>query len=174
MSISDRIRLASVRLAASLFGRRARDFARSERANVAMIFGLSLVPLSIAAGAGLDYSRALLVHAQLITALDAAGLAVGATQGLSQSQMQTMAQQYFDANYKLDSSYGSPTQVVVNETGQQVTVSCSDAMPTTLMNIVGVAQRERHFDGGVGSGKALGLSGARQHRLDEPNRQHRP
>jgi Flp pilus assembly protein TadG len=138
MSISDRIRLASVRLAASLFGRRARDFARSERANVAMIFGLSLVPLSIAAGAGLDYSRALLVHAQLITALDAAGLAVGATQGLSQSQMQTMAQQYFDANYKLDSSYGSPTQVVVNETGQQVTVSCSDAMPTTLMNIVGV------------------------------------
>jgi len=113
-------------------------FVRSTRANVAMIFGLALVPLTLAAGAGLDYSRGMLVHAQLITALDAAALAVGATPGLNQTQMQTLAQQYFNANYKMNSSFGTPTAVSVSVSGQSVTVSTSDPMPTTLMAVTGV------------------------------------
>ncbi len=102
-----------------------------------MIFGLSLVPLTLAAGTGLDYSRGMLVHAQLITALDAAALAVGGTPGLTQTQMQTLAQQYFNANYKIDPSFGTPTTVSVVVSGQSVKVSCSNPMPTTLMNLAG-------------------------------------
>jgi Flp pilus assembly protein TadG len=112
-------------------------FRRSTRANVAMLFGLSLVPLTVAAGAGLDLARGMLVHEELLTSLDAASLAVGGTQGLSQSQMQTLAQQYFNANYKADSSYGSPTAVSVTTSGQTVTVTSSVPMPTTLMSVVG-------------------------------------
>jgi hypothetical protein len=94
--------------------------------------------MTVAAGAGLDLSRGLLVHQQLISALDAAALAVGGTQGLTQTQMQTLAQQYFNANYKLDSSYGTPTSVSVVTVGQSVVVSCNDPMPTTLMSVVGL------------------------------------
>jgi Flp pilus assembly protein TadG len=112
-------------------------FRRSTRANVAMIFGLSLVPLTIAAGAGLDLARGMLVHEELLTSLDAAALAVGGTQGLSQTQMQTLAQQYFTANYKADSSYGTPQTVSVATVGQTITVSTSVPMPTTLMSVVG-------------------------------------
>jgi Flp pilus assembly protein TadG len=130
-------RFMAVRAIRKKLEERITAFRRATRANVAMIFGLSLVPLAVAAGTGLDYSRGMLVHAQLITALDAAGLAVGATPGLTQSQMQALAQQYFNANYKLDSSFGTPTPVAVSVSGQSVTVSTSNVMPTTLMNLVG-------------------------------------
>jgi Flp pilus assembly protein TadG len=112
-------------------------FWRSTRANTAMMFGLALVPLTISAGAGLDLARGMLVHEELITSLDAAALAVGGTQGLSQAQMQTLAQQYFNANYKADTSYGTPAAVVVAVAGQTITVSTSVPMPTTLMSVVG-------------------------------------
>ena len=71
----------AARFAASEIVRRAAGFRRSTRANVAMIFGLSLVPLTIAAGTGLDLARGMLVHSQMISALDAAALAVGVAPG---------------------------------------------------------------------------------------------
>jgi Flp pilus assembly protein TadG len=115
----------------------AAAFRRSTRANVAMIFGLSLVPLTVAAGTGLDLARGMLVHEELLTSLDAAALAVGGTPGLSQTQMTALAQQYFNANYKADSSYGTPTAVSVVTAGQTIKVSASVPMPTTLMSVVG-------------------------------------
>jgi Flp pilus assembly protein TadG len=139
MSIEAKVRQGAARVLASKFGRRIAEFGHSTRANVAMIFGLALVPLAIAAGAGLDYSRGMLVHAQLITALDSSALAIGATPGLNQTQMQALAQQYFNANYRLDTSFGTPPAVTVTTTTQSVTVNASDAMPTTLMNVFGMS-----------------------------------
>ncbi len=115
----------------------ATAFRRSTRANVAMIFGLSLVPLTVAAGTGLDLARGMLVHEELLTSLDAAALAVGGTPGLSQTQMQALAQQYFNANYRADASYGTPSAVSVVASGQTIRVSASVPMPTTLMSVVG-------------------------------------
>jgi len=122
---------------ASAVMKRVALFRRSDKANVAMIFGLSLVPLTVAAGTGLDLARGMLVHSELISALDAAALAVGGTPGLSQTQMQSLAQKYFDANYKVDSSYGTPAAVSVTVSGQSIKVSTSDPMPTTLLSVVG-------------------------------------
>jgi Flp pilus assembly protein TadG len=121
-----------------------RAFARARNANVAMIFGLSLIPIAIAAGAGLDFGRAMIVRTRLAEALDAAGLAVGATTGLTTSQMQALAQKYFNANYTADSSFGTPAAVVIstgagsNGATTSVTLSTSVPMPTTLMNVVGM------------------------------------
>jgi Flp pilus assembly protein TadG len=53
-----------------------RDFTISTRGNVAMMFGIALVPLLVAAGVGLDYARSALVRSQMSDALDAASLAV--------------------------------------------------------------------------------------------------
>jgi Flp pilus assembly protein TadG len=113
------------------------DFRKARRANVAMITALSLVPITAAAGTGLDFARGMLVHSQLLSALDAAGLAVGGSPGLTQTQLQTLAQQYFNANYKIDTSYGTPSPVAVSVAGQSVTVSASVPMPTTLLSVVG-------------------------------------
>jgi Flp pilus assembly protein TadG len=137
MSIGARIRVMAARISASVIRKRIGEFRRSTRANVAMIFGISLVPLTVAAGAGLDLARGMLVHSQLIQALDAAALAVGGTPGLTAAQMKTLAQQYFNANYKIDSSFGTPTPVNVVQVGQSVVVSCTDPMPTVLMSVVG-------------------------------------
>ena len=131
------IRVMAACARASNLARSVGAFRRSTRANVALIFGLSLVPITVAAGTGLDLARGMLVHSQLVQALDAAALAVGGTPGLTQSQMQTLAQQYFNANYKIDSSYGTPTTVTVTVSGQSVQVACNDPMPTTLLQVVG-------------------------------------
>ncbi|MEI9996303.1 MAG: TadE/TadG family type IV pilus assembly protein [Rhizomicrobium sp.] len=117
---------------------RARRFLRNNDANVAMIFAISIIPVTIAAGTGLDLARAMIVKSSLSEALDASALAVASTTGLTQAQMQTEAQNYFNANYKADSSYGTPAAVAVVQSGQQVTVSTTVPMPTTLINVAGI------------------------------------
>ncbi|HWA29768.1 MAG TPA: TadE/TadG family type IV pilus assembly protein [Rhizomicrobium sp.] len=116
----------------------AAKLVKERRGNVATIFALTLIPITIAAGAGLDLSRALMVRARLAEALDAAGLAVGASQGLSNDQITSLARAYFKANYTADSSFGTPAQVTVTPGTQSVTLSTSVSMPTTLMNVVGI------------------------------------
>src|SRR5436190_3432494 len=116
MSIRARFRVTALRARALL-----ESFAFSKGANVAMIFGLSLVPVTLGAGVGLDMARAMVVRARLTEALDAAGLAVGSTTGLDQTKMQTMAQQYFNANYKMDATaFGTPATVNVVKSGQVI------------------------------------------------------
>jgi len=118
--------------------RRVRAFAAASRGNVAMIFALTLIPLCLATGAGLDYARAMVVRSNMSEAIDAAALAVGSTTGLTTAQQQAMAQQYFNANYKADSSYGTPAAITVVPSGQSVTITASDQMPTTLLSAVGI------------------------------------
>ncbi len=119
--------------------RRVAGFLRNRDANVAMIFAISIIPVTVAAGAGLDLARSMIVKTALTEALDASALAVASTRGLTQAQMQTEAQGYFNANYKVDSTYGTPTTVSVVQSGQSVTVSTSVPMPTTLMNVAGIS-----------------------------------
>ena len=120
--------------------RRAMSFVGNRDANVAMIFAISLIPATLAAGAGLDLARSMIVKSNLDEALDAAALAVASTTGQTQAQMQAQAQSYFNANYKADTtSYGTPASVSVVQNGQSVTVSTSVPMPTTLMNVAGIS-----------------------------------
>lgn len=111
--------------------------ARARRGNVAMIFAIVLVPVLITGGAGIDLARAMAVRTKLYAAVDAAALAVASKNGITQTQANTLAQQYFNANYKLNSSFGTPAAVSVNLVGQSVTVSTQTNMPTTLMGIAG-------------------------------------
>ena len=57
------------------------SFARDARGNVALLFGLSLIPLLIGVGVAVDYGRALIVHERMQEAADAAGLAIGSWVG---------------------------------------------------------------------------------------------
>jgi len=115
-----------------------RGFLRNTDANLATIFAISIIPVTIAAGTGLDLARAMIVKSSLTEALDASALAVASTSGLTDAQMQAEAQNYFNANYKTDAAYGTPAAVTVVKSGQQVTVSTSVPMPTTLINVAGI------------------------------------
>ncbi|HMK42069.1 MAG TPA: pilus assembly protein TadG-related protein, partial [Methyloceanibacter sp.] len=54
---------------------RLRSFARDKAGNVAILFGLALIPIVIGVGAAIDYGRALVVRDRMADAADAAALA---------------------------------------------------------------------------------------------------
>ncbi len=117
-----------------------RGFFAARGGNVAMMFGIALVPITIAAGAGLDYARGAVVRQQMSTALDAAALAVGSTTGLTQQTAEALAQKYFDANYSGDMSNGKPSVSIgsggFNSSGS-VKIDVTYNLPTTLLKAVG-------------------------------------
>jgi Flp pilus assembly protein TadG len=111
-----------------------RRFAGSRRGNVAMIFAIALVPMTIATGVGLDYARAALTKSQLADAVDAAALAVGSGGFTSQDAAQKAAQAIFDANYK---GPGKPTVAVTSFNSKgSVTLGVSTGVATTLLQVV--------------------------------------
>ena len=121
---------------------KARAFVRSKRGNVAMMFAIAMVPMVLAAGAGLDFARAMLVRQQMSGALDAAALAVGSTSGLTQTSAQALAQKYFDANYTVDkTAFGTPTVTIPASgynSGGSVVLTATTPMPTILMKLAGI------------------------------------
>ena len=115
-----------------------RAFFRGRRGNISMLYALAIIPVLGAVGFGVDMTRAIYVQQRLAAMLDAAALAVGAQPGLSQSDAQTVAQDYFNANNTLDPSFGVPHPLTVTITGQSVRVTTSTAMPTTIGNLLGI------------------------------------
>lgn len=114
-----------------------RRFLSDRRGSYAIIFAIAIVPLLVAIGAAIDISQAYVVKQRMIKALDAAGLAVGGTTGLTTAQLQAMAQDFFDANYPA-TKMGIPGTVSVSQTGQVVSLSVAASMPTSIMGIVGI------------------------------------
>ena len=121
-------------------------FWRAKTGNIAMIFALSMVPLALAAGAGLDFAHAMMVRENISDALDAAALAVGGQPNLTASAAQALAQQVFNANYTADQSINPATHqaqdpqvaapVMTNGT-VTLTLQSPFQVQTTLLSIVG-------------------------------------
>lgn len=114
-----------------------RSFFGDRRGNFAIIFALTLTPIAIAAAASVDISRAYIVETRLKAALDAAALAVGTASGLSNEEVQAIAQAYFDANYPED-VLGVPGTVMVADTLTTVDISVNAKLPTVMMGLVGI------------------------------------
>lgn len=110
-------------------------FGRNERGVIAIIVALAFIPMVLATGAAVDFSRSFLVKARLGSALDAAGLVVGASDPNS-ADLQTVLQNFFNANF--------PTQALVTPTGLSMTIeggeiflSASARVETTFLKIIG-------------------------------------
>lgn len=118
-----------------------RGFSASRRGNVAMMFGLMLVPLMIATGAGLDYARSMLQKQQMAAALDAAALAI-ASSGVPAADVQAKAQQAFDANYQgaKDANGNNPQLAkVAYDPNGSVQLAVNDfQLKTLILKAVGV------------------------------------
>ena len=175
MGFDVKLRIALLR-AGGLSRGLLRRFVFSRRGNIATIFALSLVPMTVAAGAGVDIARSMVVRTRMSEALDAAALAVGSAPGLTQSQAQALAQKYFNANYTVDPKFGTPAAVSVScLSSQSATVSTDVPMPTTLDHgrRHQIGERQGVVASGVGPDQAVGRAGARQYRFDVGDRQHR-
>jgi Flp pilus assembly protein TadG len=105
-----------------------------------MIYGLALLPTMAAVGSAVDLTRAMVVKMRLGEALDAAGLSVGGTIGLSNAEMTAKAQQFFYANYP-DNELGTVTSLTVSSSGYNnnlVTVAGTARVDTAFMGIFGI------------------------------------
>jgi Flp pilus assembly protein TadG len=108
------------------------------RGNVAVLFGVALIPIVLGVGVAVDYGRALMVRERMQGALDAATLAVGSWPGLSDAQMQAKAQEYFNANYPTSNSFGTVSPLHLSTSGNTIVVSVSGSVPTTFMRVANI------------------------------------
>src|SRR3989337_2789053 len=119
-------------------GRSLRSFAQDAKGNVAILFGLALIPILLGVGAAVDYGRALVVRERMADAADAAGLAIGSWPGLTQAELKTKAQQFFNANYP-PSSIGTVGTLNVSFVGDEaITITVSGEVPTTFMQLANI------------------------------------
>ncbi|WP_431557951.1 pilus assembly protein TadG-related protein [Methyloceanibacter sp.] len=110
---------------------------RNEKGNVAVLFGLAIIPIVLGVGVAIDYGRALTVRSHMGDAADAAALAIGSWPGLSEAELKVKAQQFFTANYP-PSELGSAGAINVSLSGDDIFVSVSGSVPTTFMKLANI------------------------------------
>ncbi len=137
------------------FIRRAGEFRRDKRANVAIITALAILPMIAAVGCVIDYTSATMIKTKLQAAADAAALAtvsvsssvVTTAKAMSGSGNvtggSTFATNFFNANLSTapeDTGYSGLTPTAtVSKNGMKLTatVSFTAQVPTTFMGIAG-------------------------------------
>jgi len=115
-----------------------RKFRRCQQGSTAIILALSLVPVVLAAGMGLDFIRASNVKSRLQSALDAAALVAAASPSLTDDERIKLAKNAFAINWKNNVTGDidvTPNFVIEKGT---VKVSASGDMKTSLMRLAGV------------------------------------
>jgi len=119
--------------------RSIRLFGNSQRGNVAITFGLLLLPIIGAVGAAVDYSRANAVKVSLQSALDATTLALSKTAaGMDSAALQSSALKYFQANFTNPAASSLAVTATYNsQNGTSLTVNGSVEVPTIFMGIFG-------------------------------------
>lgn len=117
------------------------SFAADRQGVTAVFFVLALVPITAAAGAAIDISRAYLVKHRLGIAIDAAGLAVGASTGKTEAELNQILQDYFKANYPAE-ELGVPATPVMVIDESVIKISASAKVDTTLMRVVKIEEIE--------------------------------
>ena len=107
------------------------------RGGVAVFLALAIIPMMCFIGIGFDTARAYMVKSRLGSAIDAAGLAGGASFFLpTRDEDITM---FFDANFPqgyMNALVDGP-DIVVDEEKEQIQISASATVNTTFMRLVG-------------------------------------
>ena len=126
-------------------------FARDKRGNVAILFGLLIIPVLVCMGLAIDGLRALNAATTAHNALDASALAAARAMtkgGLSDSEIADVAQQYFRANVegsgKVSYSAYGPLDVHTDRNTGAVTVSVDTSVETTLGQLAHIDQITMH------------------------------
>jgi Putative Flp pilus-assembly TadE/G-like len=138
-----------------------RKYLSNAAGNTAMIFALSAMPLVLAVGAAVDYSRATQAKAALQAAVDSAALGTSADSALvaqimlgkGQAELKQRVENYLKANDALDviNSLDSIT-AEYDKKKQSVIVSVKGTLKTSLMTLAGVQNMDIGTTAEVGIG----------------------
>jgi Flp pilus assembly protein TadG len=125
-------------------GQAASRFASANEGNIAVIFGIVILPVLAFVGAAIDYSRANMARSSMQAAMDSTALMLSRdlTQGLiTPSQINTKAQAYFSAMFtdkeaqsvSINTTYTPGT----SSTGATIQIDGSGSITTHIMRVVG-------------------------------------
>jgi Flp pilus assembly protein TadG len=115
-------------------------FRKDGSGNVAMLFGLAIIPILGIAGAAVDYARASSARATLDAAVDSAALMVAREANrLTDAQLKTRAEVLIRANLQgnSDAKLGSYT-VSVDRTARTVNVKADTSVEASVIKILGI------------------------------------
>ena len=126
-------------------GQAASRFASANEGNIAVIFGIVILPVLAFVGAAIDYSRANMARSSMQAAMDSTALMLSRdlTQGLiTPSQINTKAQAYFAGLFtskaaksiSISATYTPGT----SSTDETIQISGSGSITTDFMRIVGL------------------------------------
>jgi Flp pilus assembly protein TadG len=115
-----------------------RRFARDARANTAIIFAISAVPMMLVVGAAYDFSRAATLEGRLQASLDAGALAAAASADLSDGERKDLARAVFKENFAAKAGKDVDAEPKVTIDSDKVTMSVSLDYPTSFMRIAGI------------------------------------
>ena len=108
-------------------------FRECESGSVATVFALALLPITLAVGAAVDYSRANSVKSALQGALDAAVLAAAGNLPKTDEERVTTGKAHFKSTVNIP----KPPDAAFAVGGDAVSGEVAYAVPTTFMGIVG-------------------------------------
>jgi Flp pilus assembly protein TadG len=113
-------------------------FLKSQSGNVAIFFGLSLVPMVVAAGVAIDMSRVSATHTQIQAALDSAALSAAVAKDATEAQRIQIGKDAFAAN--MNQSEGRSLKPILTFTISSTSVVAhGDAiLPTSFMSVIGI------------------------------------
>jgi Flp pilus assembly protein TadG len=127
-----------MKMLSAYYLRRLHRLLHSQHGSALPIVALGMFALMGATGVAIDMSRVQIVQSRMQNALDAAGLAAGAT--ISTVNVDTVTNQYFYANFPanyLGTTISSLTAVPNND-NSIITLSVAGTVHTTFMKIFGV------------------------------------
>ncbi len=117
-----------------------RALLRDQRGVAGPIIALAFTSIIASVGASVDYARAQMAQAKLSDTLDSAGLAAGSIVNGQPTQIEAMANNYFNVNFPqgyMDANI-APLQFVYETPDQPPIITASATIPTIFMGIVGI------------------------------------
>lgn len=114
-------------------------FLADKRGNVAMIFALSLLPVTVMSGGAVDLSQAMNARTRLSQALDAAALAVGTNPTIGDEQALSIANDFIRANYPgRELGTVQNVSVTIDDATDTVTVKGEAKIETIILGLIGM------------------------------------
>lgn len=125
-----------------------RSLNSDERGSVAVVFGLSLLALTIAIGVAVDYSRATAYYERTQSALDSVVLAVAkaASNGAKDAEVKKIGQTYFNQAMKgTDGIKFGPLDIQVDAESGEVSAGVSGKVRTIMGKMIGIETINREL-----------------------------
>ncbi len=107
--------------------------------NVALTVAICIIPMILAVGAGLDYTRAYNVQSRMQSDLDAALVAaIKEIDEYDEDEIVAKIKEWFDAQSEKQNATYDLTEITVDKTGHTIWASASGTVPTTLMTLANI------------------------------------